>query len=52
MKWVLPRIGRPVPVLLERDNDIPALDELLAERAAIQEAYDEVMAVPARAPHA
>jgi hypothetical protein len=53
MRWVLPRIGRPVPVLLERDNDIPTLDELLAERAAIQEAYDEVMAVPAgRNPHA
>ena len=47
MRWVLLRIGRPVPVLLERDNDIPDLKELLAERAAIQEAYDEVMAVPA-----
>jgi uncharacterized protein (UPF0276 family) len=53
MRWVLPRIGRPVPVLLERDNDIPDLKELLAERAAIQEAYDEVMAVPAvQATHA
>ena len=53
MRWVLPRIGRPVPVLLERDNDIPDLDTLLAERAAIQEAYDEVMAVPAaRTAHA
>ena len=47
MQWVLPRIGRPVPVLLERDNDIPSLEELLAERAAIQEAYDAVMAAPA-----
>jgi len=52
MKWVLPRIGRPVPVLLERDNDIPDLEVLLAERSAIQEAYDEVMAAPARSPHA
>ncbi len=53
MQWVLPRIGRPVPVLLERDNEIPGLPELLAERAAIQEAYDAVMAVPvAQAPHA
>jgi len=43
MQWVLPRIGRPVPVLLERDNEIPCLETLLAERAAIQEAYDEVM---------
>lgn len=40
MQWVLPRIGRAVPVLLERDNDIPALEELLAERAALQKAYD------------
>ena len=53
MRWVLPRIGRPVPVLLERDNDIPDLEVLLAERAAIQEAYDAVLAVPAgQAPHA
>jgi hypothetical protein len=42
--WVLPRIGRPVPVLLERDNDIPCLDTLLAERAAIQEVYDVALA--------
>jgi len=46
MQWVLPRIGRPVPVLLERDNEIPELDQLLTERAAIQEAYDAVLAVP------
>ncbi|MDR3671167.1 MAG: DUF692 domain-containing protein [Holophaga sp.] len=45
MRWVLPRIGRPVPVLLERDNAIPELGELLAERAAIQEAYDQVFQV-------
>ena len=44
MRWVLPRIGRPVPVLLERDNDIPGLDDLLAERAVIQEAYDAALA--------
>ena len=48
MQWVLPRIGRPVPVLLERDNDIPCLATLLAERAVIQEAYDAVLAVPVR----
>jgi uncharacterized protein (UPF0276 family) len=51
LTWVLPRIGRPVPVLLERDNDIPCLDTLLAERAAIQAAYDQVMAIPARSSH-
>ncbi len=44
MRFVLPRIGRPVPVLLERDNGIPPLDELLAERAALQEAYDQALA--------
>jgi len=47
MQWVLRRLGRPVPVLLERDNHLPDLDELLAERARVQEAYDEVLAVPA-----
>jgi len=40
MQWTLARIGRPVPVLLERDNHIPELDELLAERERIQSAYD------------
>jgi hypothetical protein len=48
MAWVLGRLGRPVPVLLERDNEIPPLAELLAERAAIQEAYDRAL-VPAHA---
>ena len=44
MRWLLPRIGRAVPVLLERDNDIPSLEDLLAERAVIQEAYDAALA--------
>lgn len=44
MQWVLPRIGRPVPVLLERDNHIPSLEELLTERALLQRAYDTVWA--------
>ncbi|MBL0211094.1 MAG: DUF692 domain-containing protein [Holophagaceae bacterium] len=44
MQWVLPRIGRPVPVLLERDNEIPELEVLLAERASLQKAYDEALA--------
>ena len=46
MQWVLRRLERPVPVLLERDNHIPDLDVLLAERARIQDAYDDVLAVP------
>jgi uncharacterized protein (UPF0276 family) len=33
------RIG-PVPVLLERDSDIPPLDDLLEEVAALQASYD------------
>ena len=33
----------PVPVLLERDNHIPEFDELLAERARIQHAYDAAL---------
>lgn len=44
MQWVLPRIGRPVPVLLERDNEIPDLDVLLAERKSLQKAYDAALA--------
>ncbi|HLO68368.1 MAG TPA: DUF692 domain-containing protein [Holophaga sp.] len=49
MQWALARLGRPVPVLLERDNHIPDLEVLLAERGRIQEAYDAVLAVPGRA---
>jgi uncharacterized protein (UPF0276 family) len=49
MQWVLPRIkeanGVSVPVLLERDNHIPTLEELLAERAQLQIAYDAALAV-------
>ncbi len=44
LRWILPRIGRPVPVLLERDHNIPPLEELLAERARLQEAYDAALA--------
>lgn len=42
MQWTLARIGRPVPVLLERDNHIPELEELLTERERLQAAYDLV----------
>lgn len=48
MQWILPRLreatGRAVPVLLERDNAIPPLAELLAERAHLQAAYDAALA--------
>ncbi len=48
MQWVLPRIqeatGRAVPVLLERDNAIPELAELLAERDHLQRAYNAALA--------
>ncbi len=43
MQWTLARLGRPVPVLLERDNHIPEFDELLAERARIQRAYEAAL---------
>lgn len=42
--WVLPRLGRPVPVLLERDNNIPSLEALLEERAKLQAVYDRALA--------
>ena len=51
MQWTLSRLGRPVPVLLERDNHIPDFDELLAERARIQHAYDAAL-VPSEVRHA
>ena len=41
-QWVLGRIGRPVAVLLERDNNLPPLGELLAEQGALQRVYDQV----------
>jgi uncharacterized protein (UPF0276 family) len=45
---VLPRVfeatGRAVPVLLERDNHIPPLEELLAEQKKLQAAYDAALA--------
>jgi hypothetical protein len=44
MQWVLPRIGRAVPVLLERDNEIPELEVLLAEQASLQKDYDAAFA--------
>lgn len=50
MQWVLPRIqaatGRAVPVLLERDNAIPPLEDLLEERTRLQAAYDQALSLP------
>ena len=43
MQWTLARLGRHVPVLLERDNHIPDLNLLLAERSRLQLAYDAVL---------
>ena len=43
MQWTLGRLGRPVPVLLERDNHIPDFEVLLAERARLQVAYDAAL---------
>jgi|SRR4051812_48297853 len=36
LEWTIERVG-PVPVLLERDNDVPALSELLAEVAVLRQ---------------
>jgi uncharacterized protein (UPF0276 family) len=43
---VLPRVG-PVPVLLERDQAIPPLDELLAEVARVRAVYDRALGAKA-----
>ncbi len=43
LAWVIARTG-PLPVLLERDNNIPALPELLAERDRLQAIYDDALA--------
>lgn len=39
LEWTLERTG-PVPVLLERDNDVPPLAELLDEVARLQSVYE------------
>jgi uncharacterized protein len=43
LDWTIERTG-PVPVLLERDNDIPELDELLTEVRAIERVYQRALA--------
>ncbi len=42
MGYVVERIG-PVPVVLERDHNVPTLSELLDERRPLQLAYDEAL---------
>ncbi len=44
MAWVIERTG-PLPVLLERDTEIPPLDELLDEVAQLQITYDRAVGV-------
>ena len=43
MRWVVRRTG-PLPVLLERDHDLPELDELLREREHLQALYQQALA--------
>ena len=43
LEWTLERTG-PVPVLLERDNAVPALGELLSELVEIRTIYDRAVA--------
>ena len=43
MQWVVERTG-PLPVLLERDKNIPPLAELLDEVAALQASYESALA--------
>jgi uncharacterized protein (UPF0276 family) len=43
LEWTLERTG-PVPVLLERDNDVPELSVLLEELAALRRVYERAVA--------
>ena len=49
MQWVIRRTG-PLPVLLERDHELPELDDLLLERERLQAFYAQALAeVPVHA---
>lgn len=48
LTWVVERTG-PVPVLLERDHDVPPLAELLAEVRALDGVYQRAIAAHASA---
>lgn len=43
LEWVIERTG-PIPVLLERDNNVPSFADLAAEAARIRAAYDRALA--------
>jgi uncharacterized protein (UPF0276 family) len=43
LRWVLERTG-PMPVLLERDNDVPDLAELMREVRVLGRVYDAALA--------
>ena len=43
LAWVIERTG-PLPVILERDQEIPPLADLLAEVARLRETYDRAIA--------
>jgi uncharacterized protein (UPF0276 family) len=43
LSWAVARTG-PIPVLLERDHNVPAMSELLAEVAVLRRAYDRGLA--------
>ncbi len=47
LRWTLAKLGRRVPVLLERDHHLQELQALLLERGKLQEAYEEAFARPA-----
>lgn len=47
LEWVIERTG-PLPVVLERDQHIPPLDELLSEVQTLRAAYDRALAARQR----
>jgi hypothetical protein len=49
MSWVLERTG-PLPVLLERDQLIPPLDDLLGEVRELQKIYDQALSTRITSP--
>jgi hypothetical protein len=50
LAWVIERTG-PLPVVLERDNNFPSLEDLLGELDRVREAYELGLAArPAREP--
>ncbi len=44
LAWVVERVG-PLPVLLERDNDIPGLNALVSEVRELRATYERALAV-------